>query len=68
MLAWITYLSSQPRAAQLLVNKDNSLVAFLKNTFSKYLREVRITHATPDKRDPDFMFYDVTMGFMNVYR
>lgn len=68
MRAWLNYISTQPRAAQLLATKDNSLVTFLKNTFNKYLRDVRITHAVPDKRDPDFMFYDVTKGSMNVYR
>lgn len=68
MNAWMGYLSTQPRASQLLATKDNSLVTFLKNTFNKYLRDVRITHAIPDKRDPDFMFYDVTKGIMNVYR
>lgn len=65
--AWMNHLSSQPRSAQLLSNKDNSLVALFKDTFSKYLRDVKITYAVPDKRDPDFVFYDVTKGTMNIY-
>ncbi|XP_022904622.1 BOS complex subunit NCLN [Onthophagus taurus] len=65
--AWMDYLSTQPRAAQILCQKDNAVVNFLKDTFSKYLRDVRISYATPDKRDPDFMFYDVTKSVMNVY-
>lgn len=66
--AWINYLSSQPRAAQILCQKDNPLVGFLRETFNKYLRDVKISYAIPDKRDPDFMFYDVTKSVMNVYR
>lgn len=66
--AWINYLSSQSRAAQILSNKDNALVSFLKDSFNKYLREVKVSYAVPDKRDPDFLFYDVTRGIINVYR
>lgn len=66
--AWIDFLSLQPRAAQILSHKDNLLVALLRDSFSKYLRDVKVSHATPDKRDPEFMFYDVTKGIMNIYR
>ena len=65
---WMDYLSTQPRAAQLLSQKDNAMVTFLKDTFTKYLRDVKVTYNTPDKRDPDFLFYDVTSSVMNVYR
>ncbi|XP_044263181.1 nicalin-1 [Tribolium madens] len=65
--AWINYLTSQPRATQLLSNKDNALVTFLKDDFNKYLRDVKVSYAVPDKRDPDFLFYDVTKGVINVY-
>jgi len=65
--AWMKFLSSQPRSAQLLCSKDNALVAFLKDSFSRYLRDVRVSYATPDKRDPDFMFYEVTKSTVNVY-
>ncbi|KAK9754749.1 Peptidase family M28 [Popillia japonica] len=65
--AWIDYLSSQPRAAQILCQKDNPVVAFLRETFTKYLRDVKVSYTVPDKRDPDFMFYDVTKSVMNVY-
>ncbi|KAG5889173.1 hypothetical protein JTB14_010813 [Gonioctena quinquepunctata] len=64
---WVKYLSSQPRSPQLLSDKDNVLVSTLKDTFNKYLRDVKITHAVPDKRDPDFQFYQVTSGTVNVY-
>ncbi|RZC38981.1 nicalin-1, partial [Asbolus verrucosus] len=65
--AWINYLTSQPRSPQLLSNKDNALVMFLKDNFNKYLRDVKVSYAIPDKRDPDFLFYDVTKGIVNVY-
>lgn len=66
--AWIDYLSLQPRAAQILCQKDNVLVTFLRDTFTKYLRDVKVSYAIPDKREPDFVFYDVTRSVMNVYR
>lgn len=67
MEAWINHLGSQPRAAQILSSKDNPLVFFLRDAFSRYLRDVKISYAVPDKRDPDFLFYDVTKGTMNIY-
>lgn len=66
--AWINHVSSQSRAAQILSNKDNPLVFFFRDAFSRFLRDVKITYAVPDKRDPDFQFYEVTKGTMNVYR
>lgn len=65
---WLDYLSSQPRSAQLLGSKDNALVNFFKDTYTKYLRDTRVVYTTPDKREPDFLFYDVSKGVMNVYR
>ncbi|CAH1116660.1 unnamed protein product [Phaedon cochleariae] len=64
---WVNYLCSQPRSPQLLSDKDNALIAVLKDNFNKYLREVKVTNAVPDKRDPDFQFYQVTSGTVNVY-
>lgn len=66
--AWINFLSIQPRAAQILGNKNNPLVTFLRDDFARYLRDVKISYSVPDKRDPDFLFYDVTKGTLNVYR
>lgn len=65
---WVNYLSSQPRSPQLLSDKDNLLVSVLKETFNKYLREVKLTSVQPDKRDPDFQFYRVSSSTVNVYR
>lgn len=66
--AWMNHLSSQSRASQILSSKDNPLIYYFRDAFSRYLRDVKITYAVPDKRDPDFQFYEVTKGTMNVYR
>lgn len=68
MEAWINYLSSHPRSPQLLSHKDNALVTYLKENFNKYLKDIKISYVVPDKRDPDFLFYDVTKGTVNIYR
>ncbi|KAJ8925817.1 hypothetical protein NQ315_009667 [Exocentrus adspersus] len=65
--SWVDYLTTQPRSPQLLSNKDNILVNTFKETFDKYLRDVKTSYAVPEKRDPDFQFYEVTKGTMNVY-
>ncbi|XP_056643781.1 BOS complex subunit NCLN [Diorhabda sublineata] len=64
---WSNYISSQARSPQLLSTKDNLLVGTFKETFNKYLRDAKITFAVPDKRDPDFQFYQNTGGTVNVY-
>ncbi|CAH1114348.1 unnamed protein product [Psylliodes chrysocephalus] len=64
---WINYVASLPRSPQILSSKDNLLVATFKDTFNKYLRDVRVTNAVPDKRDPDFQFYQIASGTVNVY-
>lgn len=68
MRSWFNHLTSQPRSAQLLANKHNSLVNSLKDNFDKYLQDVKVSYATPDKRDPDFQFYEGTSSTMNVYK
>jgi len=34
---------------------------------NRYMRDVKVTYLTPDKRDPEFVFYDVTRAVVNVY-
>lgn len=65
---WFNYLASQPRAAPLLADKNNPLITTLKDALSRYLGEVKLTLHSPDKRDPEFVFYDVTKATLNVYR
>lgn len=64
---WFSYLASQPRAAPLLADKNNLLVGTLKEGMSRYLSDVKVTFHTPDKQDPEFVFYDVTKATLNVY-
>jgi hypothetical protein len=66
--AWMDYLSSRPRAAQLL-NKDSSVIATLEQAMSKYLKDVRRHSFKADKRDPECVFYsgaDYTMSAYSV--
>ncbi|XP_012281156.1 nicalin [Orussus abietinus] len=64
---WLNYLASQPRAASLLADKQNPLVNTLKDAMTKYLGDVKVTLHSPDKRDPEFVFYDVSKATLNVY-
>ena len=64
----MNFLTSQPRAAPLLADKQSPLVNALKEAMQKYLGDVKTTLHTPDKRDPEFVFYDVTKATLNVYR
>ncbi|KAG8228412.1 hypothetical protein J437_LFUL003885 [Ladona fulva] len=65
--AWVDYLSSQPRSAQLLASKQNPLVLTLQDAMSRYTKEVKVSYLSPDKRDPEFVFYDITKAIVNVY-
>lgn len=65
--SWLDFIATQPRSAELLSEKSNPLVISLKDAMSRYLKEVKITYQTPDKRDPEFVFYDVTSAIVNVY-
>lgn len=62
------YLSSQPRSASLLADKQNPLVNTLKESMQRYLGEIKVTTHSPEKRDPEFVFYDTTRAKLNVYR
>lgn len=64
---WLDFLVAQPRSAQLLCEKTNPLVSALQDIMDRYLKDVRITYQSPDKRDPEFVFYDVTKAIVNVY-
>lgn len=64
---WFNYFASQPRAASLLTDKHNLLVGTLKEAMARYLGDVKVTLHAPDKRDPEFVFYDVTKAILNVY-
>lgn len=50
------------------MDKNNLLIGTLKEAMTRYLGEVKVTLHIPDKRDPEFVFYDVTKATLNVYR
>jgi len=64
--AWIDYLSSSPRAAQLM-KPDSETVMTLEQTMAKHLKDVRRTPIKADKRDPEFQFYSGSEYTMNAY-
>ncbi|XP_077126803.1 BOS complex subunit NCLN isoform X1 [Ranitomeya variabilis] len=65
--AVMRWLTSQPRAAQ-LVDKDCNVLNTLEYYMSRYLKDVKLYHVKADKRDPEFVFYDQLKQTMNAYR
>lgn len=66
---WITLLTSQSRSSSSLGGKSgNTVISMLQQTMQRYLNEVKVSHLTVDKRDPEFGFYDQTKGVMTAYR
>lgn len=62
-------LTSQPRSSVILGAKSgNTVISMLQQTMQRYLSEVKVSHMTADKRDPEFGFYDQTKGTMTAYR
>nr|CAG4642367.1 EOG090X02MW [Evadne anonyx] len=52
---------------KLLNGKPNPIVHVLQQTMQRYLTDVKVTHLTADKRDPEFAFYDQTKTIMTAY-
>lgn len=66
--AWFDFITSQARGAQLfLENGRHPLLSALEKTMNDYLKEVKVTITRPDKRDPDFAFYDVHIATVSAY-
>jgi hypothetical protein len=63
---WSTQLASYPRSQQ-LIHKDSKLIASLEETLARDLTEVRRVLARADKKDPEFLFYDVFEAKFSVY-
>ncbi|XP_047140056.1 BOS complex subunit NCLN-like [Hydra vulgaris] len=62
----MNYLSSQPRSQQ-LINKENRLLSAMEDILIQYLHEVKRIITKADKKDPEFVFYDVFESKMSVY-
>ncbi|KAH0625823.1 hypothetical protein JD844_034110 [Phrynosoma platyrhinos] len=67
MEAVMDWLTSQPRAAQ-LIDRDSTFINTLEYYMSRYLKDVKQHHVKADKRDPEFVFYDQLKQIMNAYR
>ncbi len=66
---WMTLLTSQSRSSSSLGAKNgNTVTSMLLQAMQRYLSEVKVSHLTADKRDPEFGFYDQTKGVMTAYR
>nr|CAG4651661.1 EOG090X02MW [Triops cancriformis] len=65
--AFMTQLTSQSRAAQLVASKHNPVVGMLEQALQRYTKEVKVSYLTPDKREPDFVFYDMNKATMFAY-
>uniref|UniRef100_A0A147BV28 Nicalin n=1 Tax=Ixodes ricinus TaxID=34613 RepID=A0A147BV28_IXORI len=65
--AWVDFLASQPRGAQLLAKGKSPLVATLEQGLARHLKEVKASTFRPDKRDPELVFYDTSVAVMNAY-
>lgn len=70
LAAWIDYLSSNSRSAQLLASTSprHPLVTTLEQTMARYLKEVRTSIFKPDRREPEVVFYEPAIAMMNAYR
>ncbi|KAF2365628.1 Nicastrin [Trinorchestia longiramus] len=68
VMYWLSMLASQPRSTQLLQPaRSHPLMRFLYDTLNRYTVETKLSDFKPDKRDPDFGFYDNTGGTMTAY-
>jgi len=66
MNSWLEHLSSQPRSQQ-IISKDHSLLTGLEQYLGQYLKEVRRLTTRADKKDPEYIFYNVYHANMSVY-
>lgn len=64
--SWVDYLSSQPRAAQLMT-KDTPVMQTLEQTLSRYLKDSKTVTIKADKREPEYVFYDGLKFNMYAY-
>lgn len=64
--SWIEHISEEPRSQQ-LITKDHKLLTAFEETLNRYLSDVRRIASKADKKDPEFLFYDVYDGKLNVY-
>lgn len=64
---WLEFLTSRPRSASLIYEKNNPLIKGLHEYMNRYLDDVKISSQVADKRDPEFVFYDATKSTVHIY-
>lgn len=67
--AVIDYVTSQPRATQVLLEKGNTLVPTLEKWMARFLPKqshVRTSTFEPDRREPEFVLYDQTTATLQI--
>jgi len=65
--SWLSLMASQPRSPQLLAGKTNPLVKTMESTFKRFMSESSVSWVKADKRDPEWVFYDITSATMSAY-
>lgn len=68
-------LTNKPRGQQLLLTTSKgttyqhpALISTFEHILKKYAKEVEIYNIKPDKREPEFIFYDPAITMMTIYK
>ena len=66
--AVLDFVTSQPRATQVLLEKSNTVVPTLKHMMTRYLSKssVKTSIFEPDRREPEFVLYDQTTATLQI--
>lgn len=67
---WLSQLTLFPRFASSIGGKGSShfAISMLQQTMQRFLADVKVTHFSADRRDPEFAFYDQTKAVLTAYR
>merc|ERR1712179_165812 len=65
---WLDLATAQPRHPSLLVGKNSDVVKSLTTALSRYTYNVVKVVSTPDRREPEYVLYDIPSATLNVYR
>jgi len=65
---WMDLVTSYPRHATLISDKNSELVKSLTSALARYVQDVSTVTGTPDRREPEFALYDTTTATVNIYR
>lgn len=68
LAGWLRLVTSFPRHASLLSDKNSDLVKSLTSALARYTQDVSTVVGNPDRREPEFVLYDTASATMNVYR